>query len=207
VRSVEIVEGAPNEFALPLYAEPDSTSARMGSIRITRVDVAGPEVFTFGYGPPGEPETEWVTDRMPVDVIYGGYYHSALEHRGDWVRLPADPFPTPVWIDWRATFHSPPELESIFSGIYVPGSVEAELIGLDGPPAWDAPGVVYVRREGDRIWFRLERPDDTPCPVSSPPQDQIRPGVDAEREFSLGIDELFDDRRHLLPRVKYGRGC
>lgn len=178
----------------------------MGTIRITRVAVAGPEVFTFGYGPPEGPEADWATDRMPVDG-YGGYYHTAMDHRGDWVRLPADPFPTPVWIDWRATFHSPPELESIFGDVYVPRSVESELIGLDGPPTWDAPGVVYVRREGDRIWFRLERPDDSPCPVSSPPQDRTQPGADAEREFSLGIDEIFDDRRHLLARVKYARGC
>jgi hypothetical protein len=207
VRSREIVARAPNEFVLPLYGEPDSMSAGMGTIRITRVDVAGPEVFTFGYGPPGEPETEWVTDQMPVDVIYGGYYHTALEHRGDWVRLPAGPFPTPVWIDWRATFHSPPEVETIFGEVYMPGAVEAELAGLEVPTPWEAPGVIYVRAQGDRIWFRLEGPDDGPCPGASPPQDPIQPSVDAEREFSLGIEEIVDDRGHLLPRVKYARGC
>jgi hypothetical protein len=207
LRSLEVTEATPIAFQLPLYAGPDSASERLGTIRIRRVeDVPGPEQLAFSYRSGAQAETEWTLDRMQVEG-YGGYYHTILERRGDWLRLPADPFPAPVWIDWRATFESPPEVEPIFDGVYQMTDVEAEVAGLDTPRSWDEPGIVFLRSDGDRVWFRLEGPDDGPCPELRQPEDPAGPVVDPTMEFSLGIESIVDERGHLRIGEKYGRGC
>jgi len=210
VRSIEIAGEAPDEFRLAVHTAPDSSSPRMGTIRIHMFEDAddprGPEVIELSYRPneEGAEEVEWLSDRRSIGG-YGGYYHTVTERRGDWLRLPVDPFPAPGWIDWRAAFHSAPRMESVFDDVYTMRPVEAEVAGSDGLLSWDTPGVVFLRSEGDRIWFRLEEPADGPCrdPTSGPEA----PVADAAAEFSLGLSELVDERGHLDIEVKYWKGC
>jgi len=207
LRSREIVQETPDEFQLDVFSAPDSTAERLGTIWIRRVpDVVGPEQFAFTYQPEGGPEAAWTLDRAQSDG-YGGYYHTVLEQRGDWLALPADPFPVPVWIDWRATFESAAEVESIFEGIHMMTDVEAELLGLDGPRTWDEPGAVFLRSERDRVWFRLETPSDMQCLGPDDADGPSDPGLDAAAEHSLPIGDILDERGHLRLRVKYERGC
>jgi len=207
LRSREIVQETPDEFQLDVFSAPDSASEQLGTIWIRRVpDVVGPEQLAFTYQREGGPEAAWTLDRTQSDG-YGGYFHTVLEQRGDWVGLPAEPFPVPVWIDWRATFESAPEVESIFEGIYMMTDVEAEPLGLGGPRTWDEPGVVFLRSARDRVWFRLETPSDMQCLPSDDADGPSEPGPDADAEHSLPIDDILDERGHLRLRVKYERGC
>lgn len=206
-RSRMIMEEAPDAYDLPVYDSPDSTSERVGIVHIARDESApGPHRLLLTFRQSEETATEWVSDRRQVDG-YGGYYHTVLERTGDWLLLPADPFPTPVWVHWRSTFHSPPEIEPLFDQVYQMTEVEAEIAGLEPPRSPDAPGIVFVRSGDDRIWFRIEGPEDGPCPeLRSQNPAETRPAGES-REYPLDIDRLLDDRGHLRLDVKYWRGC
>lgn len=210
VRSREIVQSAPDEYVLALYAEPDSAARHLGTIRITReTDAMGPPRLAFGYrGAVGADTTgaTWTTDMQQVDG-YGEYRHTVLDRRGEWLLLPADPFPTPVWLNWRATFHSAPEVEPIFGEVYSMRPVEAEAAGVVDPLSWESSGIVYLRREGERLRFRLERPHDRPCAELAPDDPVSDTSAAPDGELSIGIDEVLDDRGHLELQVKYARGC
>ena len=216
-RSRAIVSEAPAEFDLPVYAAPDSTSERVGTIRIARDESEpGPHRLVLTFRRSDAEPVEWVSDRRQFDG-YGGYYHTVLEQRGDWLLLPADPFPTPIWIDWRSTFRSPPLIEPLFGDVYSMTEIEAEIAGLEPPTSWDSPGIVFVRSESGhsesgrteagRMWFRLEGPQDLSCSeLRSENETDARLGTDG-REYPIDTEQLVDDRGHLRLQVKYARGC
>lgn len=220
IRSQEIVQSAPDEYLLPVYAEPDSAARHLGTVRITTErDAMGPPRLAFGYLADGADTigATWTTDLEQVGG-YGDYRHTVLDRRGDWLLLPADPFPTPVWLNWRGTFHSPPEVTSIFGEVYSMRAIEAEAAGVAGPLSWESPGVVYLRREGARLRFRVEGRDDRPCAELSPDDlagDAPAPenagpdarGADADGTFSIDVADVLDGRGHLQLQIKYFGGC
>lgn len=176
----------PRPLLLPLRASPDAASPAIGQLVILAVPGRGlsasfvsavdataraftPDLFLrdWGYGPP--------------------FFHQTyLERRGDWFRLPADPFPPGTWLNAR-DFGAAPETLHVKTGAIYTSPRGA---------------IVVLAVEPDGIRARPEQPADMWCESDRP-----APPLEPFTEIRLPLAELLSDAGHLLLAPKYMKGC
>jgi hypothetical protein len=175
---------APLVHAIPLRSAPARSAPLIGSILVMAVPGRGLRSFyvtrSGGVGVPFTP------DLHDDDWGYGPYFHvTFLERRGNWFRLPPDPFPSAVWVDVTEWSTDLPVRE----------------IG-DGDIVTSPFGDLYVLGlEADSLRARPEQEADLWCRSGDPPP--LRPF----KELRIPFKDLRDAHGHLLVHVKYTRGC
>lgn len=174
----------PMRRELSLRHHPDPTARPAGTLVLEAVPGRG-LAARYRSLPDGR-ETAFVPDLFDVDWGYGPWFHQTfLERRGTWFLLPADPFPVPLWMD-AGDLSASPELRLLAVG---------DILSMDGED-W----VVSAIGE-DAVHLRSEQAADMWCEPGAPPP--LQPAV--QRRWSLA--SLHDARGHLLPDIKYKRGC
>ena len=169
----------PRPLLVPLRAAPDADEPAIGQLVILSVPGRGlsasfvsatdatartfmPDLFLrdWGYGPP--------------------FFHQTyLERRGDWFRLPADPFPPGTWLNAR-DFGAAPETLRIETGAIYTSPRGA---------------IVVLAVEPDGIRARPEQPADMWCDGERPV-----PPLEPFTEMRLPRAELLSDAGHLCSR-------
>ena len=150
----------PEHYVLPAFAGPDFGSASVGFLDLVFDSTIGDWKGVFHDSANGTTE------------IFGQRY-TVSDRVDDWLKLPSDPLPTPIWINWKFTFLSEPSLDSIFDGYIVTGGVEAQR--ADGTPVHLESAVISLsRRRGTMISFRVATVKDSTCPESNP--EEVSPG-------------------------------
>ncbi|MFK5925133.1 MAG: hypothetical protein QM483_00755 [Desulfuromusa sp.] len=124
-------------------------------------------------------------DLFLQDWGYGPYFHQTLsEERGDWIRLPPDPWATEVWLS-RETDGSFPIVE-IQNG---------DIIEM-GDRSW-----YVVAADRDFLLLRPEQSGDHWCEEGEPPE------IEATEPTRFSRAQLVDSSGHILFRLKYLKGC
>ncbi len=128
--------------------------------------------------------TSFEPDLYLADWGYGPYFHHTfLERDGEWFRLPAGPWPDPVWLQ------RPGEAGRVMA-------IQAgDAIEMDGA------GWTVVGTKPDALLLRPEQPADFWCEEGDPPA-----AVLAEPRLYTRRD-LSDSAGHLRFRLKYLKGC
>jgi hypothetical protein len=176
---------APSVTSTFLHAGPDAGSAMVGEIIV--IVVPGRALSAF-YRPAGSSAAPafFTPDLFLQDWGYGVYFHQTIaEQRADWFKLPAGPWPTPVWL------HVPDGTGSE----HVIGVQAGDIIEMEGA-GW------YVVSSGrNHLGLRPEQPRDMWCAEGDPP-----PIADVE-PIRFPRTELLDADGHLQFRPKYMKGC
>lgn len=175
---------APRVHVVPLRSLPNEASPPGGVLIIVAAPGKGLAVFHAGGG--GGGATPFTPDLIDPDWGYGPYFHMTIvERRGDWIRLPADPFPPDTWFNSRDLSAGPAVL-------------------------WLEPGTIVTSPRGDlhvlevdgmTVRARLEQPADMWCEAGDPPPVRSAP------EIRLGPGDLYTPTGHLRLGIKYPRGC
>lgn len=176
----------PRPLLVPLRATPDAGAPAIGQLVILSVPGRGlsasfvsaaestartftPDLFLrdWGYGPP--------------------YFHQTyLERRGDWFRLPADPFPAGTWINARDLGRSIEPLQVETGAIYTLSRGSIVVLGVDA----------------DGIRARPEQPADMWCDGERPV-----PPLEPFTEMRIPVADLLSETGHLVLAPKYMKGC
>lgn len=176
----------PRALFVPIRPVPEPRAQPTGQLVIlsvpgrgltaTFVSSAGAEARTFtpdlflrdwGYGPP--------------------FFHQTyLERRGDWFRLPADPFPANSWLHVRDLGAEPEPLHVETGAIYT---------SPRGP-------IVVLAVEPGGIRARPEQPADMWCDGERPV-----PPLEPFTEMRIPVAEMLSATGHLLLAPKYMKGC
>jgi len=176
---------APSVTSTLLHSGPEPGSLLVGEVLV--VVVPGRALSAF-YRPAGSSmaPASFTPDLFLEDWGYGLYFHQTIaERQGDRFRLPAGPWPEPVWLHLQDDGSSDPVLE-IRAG---------DIIEMEGA-GW------YVVSSGrDHLALRPEQPGDMWCREGDPPPMAI---VEPTRFLRA---ELLDADGHLILRPKYMKGC
>jgi len=176
---------APTVTFLPLHANPDRDSSRLGEILVVVVPGRG----LSGYFRPAESSIapEFFTpDLFLQDWGYGIYFHQTIADQiGNWVKLPPRPWASSVWL----------EVPKGNRPDSVLGVQEGDIIEMEGS------GWYVVTSMKDQLLLRPEQPGDAWCLEGDPPPiHEVEP-----TQFSRA--ELLDATGHLVFRPKYLKGC
>jgi hypothetical protein len=173
----------PKILVLPVKKGPSRSAADAGDIVVMARPGVGLHASYVGAG--GGRGQRIEPDLSEGDWGYGPYFHlTVAERRGNWVRLPEDPFPPSTWIDATALGVTPfRRLE--------PGDIVTSPVGDLFVLAVE-PGLVRARPEQKR---------DMPCDDDDP--GPVAPFSDIRIEGAT----LFTRTGHLRLHVKYTRGC
>ncbi len=178
----------PKKWKVALYEKPSDRSKEIGTLVLTATPGQG---LSYEFVPAGGgAASKFVPDLFDSDWGYGPYAdHTVLAREGDWVLLPARPFPRPAWLDLKAGLGSGPDL-------YDPVDV-GQVYELDGRHR-----TVKEARE-DGLLLRDELPSDMPCYDSAG-----SPATAAEPKAVLfPWAKLYDGDGHLKLLKAYTRGC
>jgi hypothetical protein len=174
---------APMVVVTTLRDQPSETAESIGDLVVVAVPGRG---LSAHYRPAGGRRAEpLVPDRYRLGWGYGPYFHQTLgERRGAWFRLPAGPWPTPVWL------RRPDDASETVLTPY-----EGEILELD-----DA-GWYVAEVEPHGLLLRPEQPADMWCEgAEAPPVASVTP-------TRFARERLLDDDGHLRIRPKYMKGC
>lgn len=173
----------PMVVVTTLRAEPSESARTVGELVVVAVPGRG---LSAHYRPSGVAVTEPVVpDLYLQDWGYGPYFHQTLaERRGAWLRMPAGPWPTPVWL------HRPGDPAETLLTPY-----ESEVLEMDGD------GWYVVAVEADALVLRPEQPADMWCEAGDPPP------VAAVTPTRVPRERLLDEAGHLRVRPKNMKGC
>lgn len=175
---------APKVHVVPLRSLPHESSRPGGALIIVAAPGKGLAVFYAGVG--GGAATRFTPDLFDPDWGYGPYFHlTIVERRGDWIRLPADPFPPDTWFNSRDLSARPAVLW------LEPGSIVTSPRG----------DLHVLEVDGMTVRARLEQPADMWCEAGDPPP--VRPAP----EIRLRRGDLYTATGHLRLGIKYTRGC
>jgi hypothetical protein len=174
----------PSVSVYTLRRLPDESSDRVGDLLVVAVPGRG---LSAHFHPAGSVRSiPFTPDLYLQDWGYGPYFHQTIaEQRGDWFRLPHDPWEGGAWL-LRA--HEP----DVPSVLEVQGG---DIIEMNGT------GWFVVDAERDALLLRAEQPGDLWCEEGDPPP--ITPAEPTRRSRA----ELVDSHGHLLFRLKYMKGC
>lgn len=116
-------------------------------------------------------------------------YHTVLEKKGDWLKLPRSPFPKDVWIRMPGAGQRVRAIDRF-------GVLEVNTPTYSGGVVLDKiEGGFYVgRREDDHF--------DNPCIPGNKKTKTPKMGT-----LRIPIQELFDQNQHIRAKIKYTRGC
>ncbi len=175
---------APKEFVIELRDAPGTKSTSLGAIVVRAAPGQGLHAW---YRPAmGQTGVEFSPDLLDVDWGYGPYFHQTfLDRRGTWFRLPADPFPQPVWVN-AAWLREEPWVRLLEAGDII-SAPRGDLFVLGV-----AQGILRARPEQQAdMW----------CEEGDPPP--LRPVP----EIRIPVEELYGPTGHLRVSIKYTRGC
>lgn len=188
----------------PVYARPDSTSDRTGTIHATIRWQSEPDgrrypdsVIEFRPEPPGEPAL-WIEGS--TDWGYG-VLTETRRVAGPWVQLPSDVFGGEAWVQLR---HEAPR--TALSGSWK--SVLDQLVSVQrvvGVGGAVLPEGAYVALATDSatVTFRPELPSDMACGQEVPPD----PPADQVARYEVPISALFTEDGHARFAITYSKGC
>ena len=174
----------PAPTVVPLYVEPELSSARIGYLIV--IAVPGRGLSAHFLATEADAATLVTPDLFLRDWGYGPpYFHQTFTRRvGTWFQLPPGPWEAPVWID-RASDAGPSILE-VHAG---------DIIELQGR------GMYVVSADRDELSLRPEQPADMWCREGEPPP------LAPHQPTVYSRAELLDDAGHLMIRPKYMKGC
>jgi hypothetical protein len=171
-------------FVVPLWSGPGTASTPSGSLLLLAEPGIG--IRTLYVAPTGGKPVAFRPDLFDGDWGYGPYCHQTfLDHKGDWFQLPADPFPTPLWVN----------LKDLGEGATIQ-LVDSERI-LEGPRG----DLKVLRIEADALVVRPEQEADMWCDL--PPAPPLKPWT----ERRIPRRALYSKTGHLVISIKYTRGC
>ena len=166
-----------------LRSLPSESSDRIGDLVVAATPGRGLSAHFRAAG--SIESTRFALDLFLQDWGYGPYFHQTLsEERGDWIRLPPDPWETEVWLS-RGSDGSFPVIE-IQNG---------DIIEM-GDTGW-----FVVAAERDALLLRPEQSGDHWCEGGDPPE------IEATEPTRFSRAQLVDSAGHLLFRLKYLKGC
>ena len=148
---------------------------------------------------------------------YNGDFHyeiyTYLEKKGDWVKLPSDPFPSAVWINIknsglisefypvRKGMEPEPYLLVENTKIFLVDQGRLKPIKLKGYRKW----IKILKTEDDLMYFTKEvtrryapHPDSTPCPAKK--DSDSKSGLclkDGYKTYAIHVKDLFKKNGHL----------
>ena len=174
---------APKTRAIRLRKAPSPRAGYAGDLVVVAAPALG--LHASYVSPGGGVGRRVVPDLYDGDWGYGPYFHiTVAERRGNWVRLPEDPFPPSTWLDANDLGEMP------FRRLG-PEDIVTSPVG-DLFVLSVSPGVVRARPEQER---------DMPCNEGE--EGPVAPFTEIRLEGST----LFTRTGHLRLHVKYTRGC
>jgi hypothetical protein len=174
----------PLPYFVPLRNAPSAGADEVGKLML--LAVPGEPLASYYLDADRDDARAFTPDLYLADWGYGPYHHQTyLERRGDWFRLPEDPFPPGAWIDARA-FGEPPTVAML----------ETERV-YRSPRGQ----IVVLAEDADGIRARAEQPADMWCEAGDPPPSAPAPA------FRIPKRELYSDTGHLLIAPAYMKGC
>jgi hypothetical protein len=136
---------------------------------------------------------------MPVGD-YGLPEQTVIAIDGDWIRLAKNPFPTPVWINWKATLGSEPEFTSLFDETLIASGLVASDIATGAPRTFTVDDHLrLLERIGDEVTLRFEETGDK-C-------GEDRPKIPFPAQFRTSVAALLDTDGRLIAKSAYPGGC
>jgi hypothetical protein len=196
------------DWTLPVYDGPSARSKSLGAI-IARV-TSGSDIAWIYRSNTGQ-EISFDPDWSQGD--WGYLYlmeQTVLDRRGDWVQLPRQPFPQPVWLQLSAS--TPREslyelpgryrLEADGSIYRVSKTVTARTKDGKGTVRFNDEDTLVIVAVHDRLLeVRKDDEFDSPCAVDKAPAGRTY------ETFLVNADEFYDADLHLRIVPAYPKGC
>ena len=184
---------------LELYDKPDNTSNKIGALIVTATPGKGLRYEFIPAG--GKDSVPFVPDLFDSDWGYGPHSaHTVLKRVGDWVLLPADPFPGPVWVNLMAGFgraHYVCNIRGVENRPYVYDPLKIGTVyELDGH------GVVITEIREDGLLLRDEISSDMPCGDEEAAGNIVEPKAEL-----FPWAKLYNGSGHFKLLLRYTRGC
>lgn len=163
---------------LPIFESPDPKAKKLGVIEFSVNPSNGVKVDF--RDPTGKVE------EFPVDVdrAYDVYF-TVLAQKGNWVKLPRNPFPTPGWVQLKSSAKATP-IRALESTLFV------------STPSFQGE-VVLEKIEGGNYIGRVANKNDSPCPLEEDgnmrEEKEIKP-----IPIKIPVKEFFDKDQHVKVR-------
>ena len=185
----------PIEWAFPLHAGPDANAPSIGTL-VSRVTAGkGQELI---YRPKDGQDVALAPDWIEGDWGYTYLMEQTmLDRKGDWVQLPARPFPQAVWVripDAKVSTLEPLTIYSLTKPVRARRKDTRRIVTLTG-------NVMMLAVAGRTVEVRREHPSDMACGEDIPRPSQPQP------VYLLDVEQLYDADLHLLARPAHTRGC
>ena len=196
------------DWTLPVYDGPSANSKPLGAI-IARV--TGGSSIDWIYRSNTGQEISFDPDWSQGDTGYIFLMEQTiLDRRGDWVQLPRQPFPQPVWLQLPVS--EPAEslwelpgryrLEADSTIYKVSKTVVARTKDGKGTMRFNDEDTLIIVAIHDRMLeIRKDDEFDSPCAADKPPAGR------KYDTFFVNADELYDADLHLRMRPAYPKGC
>lgn len=171
-------------WIISVYAEATSKSSKIGELRMS-IKPGKPFEYSF-WSSLTEKSISFTPDMFDPDWGYGPTSHqTVIDRKGDWIKLPKNPFPKDVWI----------KLDSKL--------VQKELRTIQIKKVYTLEGknLIVLKVEKEKLLVRVEQDADYWCNSGTPPPlKKLNP-------FWVDKKELWDSDQHLKLQKAHTRGC
>lgn len=171
-------------WIVPVYTEATSESPKIGELRMN-ITPGKPFEYSF-WSSQTKDSNLFIPDMFDPDWGYGPTSHqTVIDRKGDWVKLPKNPFPKDVWI----------KLDSKL--------VQAELLSIQIDDVYRSgeQNLIILKVENTKLFVRVEQEADFWCNSGTPPPlKNLNP-------FWIGEKELWDKNQHIKLKKAHSRGC
>jgi hypothetical protein len=188
-------------FKSPLHEAPNRSSKKVGEILLKYDnETIEPEHF---FIPEGGSPVKFSTD--PFEGYEERPYMTAIERRGNWIKLPKRPFPKEVWVEFTANGilgQLGPEGEKTEWGIVNLAKPFTATV-LKSRKVVTITGNIKILLEKDgKFLFRKEMPHDMACGQEIPiPKNAMTP------VYEVSVESFLDSDGHIILNNSYSRGC
>ena len=186
----------PIEWSMPLHSSPESGAA-IGALVARLSPGSG---LAFAYRAPDGKEIAFEPDWVERDWGYTFLMNQTiLDRRGEWYRLPARPFPAPVWVrlpDRESVSHL--EAGTIYT---LSSPMKAVRTSTKRVVTLAAGNYVVLRLLDRALEVRSEEPADMAC------GDRVAPLRRNPPVYRVELSDVYDAARHLRLTPTYTRGC
>lgn len=180
---------SPKSWRIPLYEKPDPGSKELGSLVLTAAPGKG---LSYRYEASPAKNVQFVPDLFDADWGYGPYAdHTILRREGDWVLLPARPFPGPVWVNLKTAWGESPD-------VYEPVEIGAVY-------TWHGRTIVIRQLLEEGLLASDAAASDGPC--SAEEETELPRTVPASKPFKIPWASLYDREGHWILDKAFLRGC
>lgn len=170
-------------WKIPAFKNPKNTSPKLGEILIT---VQPGSSFIAAFKDSKNNISDFEPDLFDTDWGYGPFFHQTiLQKNGNWIMLPIQSLPTPVWINPK---------ESIKHTDYI-------TVTKNSVYTLNSESIVITKISGDTIFYRSEQESDMWCDAGDPPK------LKKSKVQKINIKQLYNSQKQLKLDIKYKRGC